>query len=164
MHRRILAFLLVFTIFLIVASPVAAQSSLSFQVPKETIDAYWNSDGSLSLTYVINFVNNPIGALIEYVDLGLPNNNYSDSNITASVDGNPVTDISSSGFEGQGCCGVAIGLGSYSIKSGASGSLQVQVNKITGVLQTDSTDSSYASVRFLVILMSAKTLLQVQPI
>lgn len=148
MHRRILAFLLVFTIFLVIASPVAAQSSLSFQVPKETIDAYWNADGSLSLTYVINFLNNPNGALIDYVDLGLPNNNYSDSNITASVDGHPVTDISSSGFQGQGCCGVAIGLGSYSIKSSASGSLQVQVNSITGVLQTDSTDSSYASAVF----------------
>ena len=148
MHRRILAFLLVFTIFLVIASPVVAQSSLSFQVPKETIDAYWNSDGTLSLTYVINFVNNPNGALIDYVDLGLPNNNYSDSNITASVNGNSVTDISSSGYQGQGCCGVAIGLGSDSIKSSASGTLQVQVNNITGVLQTDSTDSSYASAVF----------------
>jgi hypothetical protein len=148
MHRRLFSFLLIFIIFLAIASPATAQNSLSFQVPKETIDAYWNSDGTLSLTYVINFVNNPNGSVIDYVDLGLPNNNYSDSNITATVNGHPVTDISSSGYQGLGCCGVAIGLGSYSIASGASGSLQVQVEKITGVLQTDSTDSSYASAVF----------------
>ena len=148
MHRRIFSLLLIFIIFLAIASPTAAQGSLSFQVPKETIDAYWNSDGTLSLTYVINFVNNPDGALIDYVDLGLPNNNYSDSNITASVDGHTVTNISSSDYQGLGCCGVAIGLGSNSIQSGTSGTLQVQVNNITGVLQTDSTDSNYASAVF----------------
>jgi hypothetical protein len=148
MHRRILSFLLILIIFLAIASPAIAQNSLSFQVPKETIDAFWNEDGTLSLTYVINFINNPSGGLIDYVDLGLPNNNYSDSNITASVDGHPVTDISSSGYQGLGCCGVAIGLGSSSINSGASGTLQVQVENITGVLQTDSTDSSYASAVF----------------
>ncbi len=148
MHRRIFTFLLIFIIFLAITSSAVAQSSLSFQVPKESIDAYWNSDGTLSLTYVINFVNNPSGAVIDYVDMGLPNNNYSDGNITASVDGQAITNITSSDYQGLGCCGVAIGLGAYSINPGASGTLQVQVEQIAGVLQTDSTDSSYASAVF----------------
>lgn len=144
MRRRFVTFLLLFGIVLLVSAPAAAQS-LSFQVPKQTVDAYWNSDGSLSLDYSIIFNNSPSGSVIDFVDLGLPNTNYSDNNITASVDGNPVTNISSSGFQGQGCCGVAIGLGQYSIAPGSSGTFQAHVTNITGVLYPDSQDSSYAS-------------------
>jgi hypothetical protein len=148
MRRSLVTFLLLCLIILLVSSPAAAQS-LSFQVPKQTIDAYWNSDGTLSLDYSIIFNNNPSGSVIDFVDLGLPNSNYSENNITATVDGNPVTDISSSGFQGQGCCGVAIGLGQYSIAPGASGTFQAHVTNITGVLYPDSQDSTYASAVFI---------------
>ena len=148
MRKGFVSFLLLTILVLLVSVPVAAQN-LSFQVPKETVDAYWNSDGTLSLDYTIVFNNNPSGSVIDFVDLGLPNSNYSDSDITASVNGNPVTDISSSGFQGQGCCGVAIGLGQYSIAPGSSGTFQAQVTNITGVLYPDSQDSSYASAVFM---------------
>lgn len=144
MQRRLLSILLIFTILLLISSPVAAQSYL-FQLPTETVDAYWNSDGTLSLDYTFIFVNNPSGHIIEYVDLGLPNSNYSDSNITAFVDGNQVYDISSSGFQGQGGVGVAIGLGQYSIQPGSTGTLQAHIEKISAVLYTDSQDNKYAS-------------------
>jgi hypothetical protein len=117
-------------------------------MPKETVDAYWNSDGTLSLDYSITFNNNSSGHAIEFVDLGLPNSNYSESNITASVNGNPLTDISSSGFQGEGCCGVAIGLGQYSLAPGASGTFQAHVSNLTGVIYPDSQDSTYASAVF----------------
>ncbi len=144
MRKGFVSFLLLTILVLLVSVPVAAQS-LSFQVAKETVDAYWNSDGTLSLDYTILFNNNSSGSVIDFVDLGLPNSNYSDSDVTASVNGNSVTDISSSGFQGQGCCGVAIGLGQYSIAPGDSGTLEAQVTNITGVLYPDSQDSSYAS-------------------
>jgi hypothetical protein len=147
MIRRIFSFLIVFTLVLLVSSPVKAQS-YSFQLPKLTVDAFWNSDGSLSLDYTFVFINNPSGHIIDYVDLGLPNNNYSDSNITASVNGNPVYDISSSGFQGQGTDGVAIGLGQYSINPGSTGTFQAHIENISGVLRKDSQDSSYASAVF----------------
>lgn len=147
MRRRLLSILLVTFLLILIYSPAAAQS-YSFQVPKETVDVYWNSDGSLSLDYAWLFINNTSGHIIDYVDLGLPNSNYSQSNITASVNGNPVTDISSSGFEGEGCCGVAIGLGSYSIAPGAQGTVLAHVENITGVLRVDSQDSNYASAVF----------------
>jgi hypothetical protein len=146
--RRWFVTLLLLSLLVLLASLPAAAQSLSFQVPKQTVDAYWNSDGTLSLDYTIIFNNNPSGAVIDFVDLGLPNSSYSDSNITASVNGNPVTDISSSGFQGKGCCGVAIGLGQYSIAPGSSGTLQAHVSNITGVLYPDSQDSSYASAVF----------------
>ncbi len=147
MRKSFISFLLLFIILLLVSVPALAQSYF-FQVPKQTVDAYWNSDGTLSLDYTINFENNPSGHVIDYVDLGLPNSNYSDSNITASVNGNPLTDISSSGFQGQGCCGVAIGLGSYSIAPGSSGTFNAHVTNITGVMYPDSQDSNYTSAVF----------------
>ncbi|MGE5123196.1 MAG: hypothetical protein ACM3H7_01665 [Acidobacteriaceae bacterium] len=147
MPRRLFSILLVSSLFLLIISPAAAQSYY-FELPKLTIDAYWQSDGSLSLDYTYNFVNMPSGHTIEYVDLGLPNSNYSDSNITASVDGHPVYDISSSGFQGEGSDGVAVGLGQYSIPPGGSGMVQIHVEKIMGVLYTDSQDNQYASAVF----------------
>ncbi len=147
MRNRIFSFLIVFSILFLVSSPAAAQS-YSFQITRETIDAFWNADGTLSLAYTFNFVNNPSGHIIDYVDLGIPNSNYSDSDVTASVNSNPVYDISSSGYQGKGCCGVAIGLGQYSINPGESGTVQAQVNNISGVLYIDSQDSNYASAVF----------------
>ncbi len=144
MRRRLLSILLIFTILFLISSPANAQSYL-FQLPTETVDAYWNSDGTLSLDYTLVFINDPSGHIIDYVDLGLPNSNYSDSNITASVNGNQVYDISSSGFQGQGSVGVAIGLGQYSIEPGSTGTLQAHIEKISGVLYIDSQDNNYAS-------------------
>jgi hypothetical protein len=147
MRRLLFSFVIIIAILLLVSSPATAQD-YSFQLPKLTVDAYWNSDGTLSLDYTYAFINNPSGHIIDYVDLGLPNSNYSDSNITASVNGNPVYDISSSGFQGQGSSGVAIGLGQYAINPGASGTLQAHIENISGVLRQDSKDNSYASAVF----------------
>jgi hypothetical protein len=147
MRRLFVSFLLVFTILILISTPVTAQAYY-FQLPKLTVDAYWNSDGTLSLDYTYDFVNTSSGHTIDYLDFGLPNTNYSESNITAFVDGNQVNDISSSGFEGIGSVGVAIGLGQYAIKPGASGTVQVHVEKISGVLYQDSQDSNYASAVF----------------
>ena len=144
MRRHLLSILLIFTLLSLIASPASAQS-YSFQVPSLTIDVYWNSDGSVSLDYTYVFANNPTGHIIDYVDLGLPNSNYSDNNITASVNGHPVSDISSSGFEGQGSSGVAIGLGQYAIKPGDTGTVKVHVDNVRDVVYKDSADSNYAS-------------------
>jgi hypothetical protein len=106
---------------------------------------YWNSDGTASLDYTFEFANNPSGKAIDYVDLGLPNSSYSDNSITASVNGHQVNDISSTGFQGEGGSGVAIGLGQYAIQPGTSGTVQAHVGKISNVLYPDSQDSNYAS-------------------
>src|SRR4030042_4514869 len=129
MRRRFVSILLIFTLLLLLSSPARAQS-YNFQIPKLTVDVYWNSDGSVSLDYTFVFANNPSGPSIDYVDLGLPNSNYSDNNITASINGNPVNDISSSGFQGEGGSGVAIGLGQYAIQPGKIGTVQVHVDNI----------------------------------
>jgi hypothetical protein len=100
------------------------------------------------LDYTFYFANEPSGHAIDFVDLGLPNANYSDNNITASVNGNPVYDISSSNFQGEGGTGVAIGLEQYAIQPGESGTVQVHIDDIRDVLYTDSQDNNYASAVF----------------
>jgi|WetSurSiteA1Bulk_404760.scaffolds.fasta_scaffold00062_16 hypothetical protein len=147
MRRRLLYILLIFSLILLISTPVRAQS-YSFQVPKLTVDVYWNEDGTVSVDYTFVFANNPSGQAIDYVDLGLPNNNYSDNNITASVNGTPVNDISSSGFQGEGGSGVAIGLGQNAIQPGKMGTVQVHVDDIRDVLYVDSQDNNYASAVF----------------
>jgi hypothetical protein len=147
MRRRLLSILLIFSFLLLISTPARAQS-YSFQVPKLTVDVYWNEDGTVSLDYTFVFANNPSGHAIDYVDLGLPNNNYSDNNITASVNGIPVNDISSSGFQGEGGSGVAIGLGQFEIQPGKMGTVQVHVDDIRDVLYVDSQDNNYASAVF----------------
>ena len=144
MRRRLLSILLIFSIVFLITTPVLAQSYY-FELPKLIIDVYWESDGTETLEYQYYFNNTPSGHIIDYVDQGLPNSNYSDNNITAFVNGNQVNDISSSGFQGEGSVGVAVGLGQYSIPPGASGTVQIRIEKISGVLYTDTEDSNYAS-------------------
>ena len=144
MRRRLPYILLIFTLLLLISSPARAQS-YSFQVPSLTIDVYWNSDGSVSLDYTYEFANDPTGHIIDYVDLGLPNSNYSDNNITATINGHPVSDISSSGFQGKGSSGVAIGLGQYAINPGETGTVKVHVDNVGDVLYKDTTDNNYVS-------------------
>jgi hypothetical protein len=144
MRRRLLNILLIFTLIFFVNSPAVAQSYY-FELPKFTVDAYWESDGTLTVDYTYYFDNTPSGHIIEYVDVGMPNSNYSDSNITAYVNGNQVFNISSSDFQGEGTDGVAVGLGQYSVQPGFSGTFRIVVENISDVLYKDSQDSNYAS-------------------
>jgi hypothetical protein len=144
MRRRFVSLLLLITLLLVFSSPAKAQSYY-FQLTQLNLDAYWNSDGTLSLDYTLVFANSSSGHIIDYVDLGLPNSNFSESNITAFVNGKQVYDISTSGYQGQGSSGVAIGLGQYSISPGSSGTVQARVENISGVLYIDSQDNNYAS-------------------
>ncbi len=118
-----------------------------FQLTQKIINVYWNEDGSLTLDYVLGFSNNSNSPAIEYVDVGTPNNNYDLSNVRADVDGLQVTDLSTSGYQGDGS-GFAVGLGSRSIQPGRLGNVHVVVANIQKVLYTDSQDKTYASADF----------------
>lgn len=143
--KRLLLFL-VLILCLIVPGRALAQSYF-FGVPQATVNAYWQDDGTLDLVYEFVFHNDPGGHAIEYVDVGLPNNNYYDSDITANVNGQPLYDISSSNYEGSGT-GVAVGLGTYSIPPGGRGTVQVFIYGIEGVLFPDTQGDSYGSAVF----------------
>lgn len=143
--KKNLAFLLL--ILLLVIPGTALAQSYYFQVESEIVHVYWKDDGSLDLFYEFVFVNQPEGHTIEYVDVGLPNYNYSDSNITANINGKQITYITSSEYEGKGS-GVAIGLGSDAIPPGGRGTVQVFIRGIEEVLYPDTESDDYASAVF----------------
>jgi len=144
-------FVLIFIIGLLAMPAGVLAQDYSYQIPEMNVDVYWNEDGTSSLYYEIYFVNDPGGHRIDYVDLGMPNSYFSDSAVQAEADGVPVSDISSSGFQGGGPgvdSGVAIGLGSQTIPPGQSGVVRVYVPRLERVLRGDSQDSAYASAVF----------------
>lgn len=134
---------LLFIATLLVHSSVLAQDYY-FHLTTETVHAFWNDDGSLSLDYNFVFENSPSGHAIEFVDVSLPNNNFEESSISADVNGQPAAYISSSEYEGTGV-GVAVALGSNSIPPGQNGSVHVFIGTVRDVLYEDSSDSNYVS-------------------
>ena len=143
MKRGLMALWLVLSLALALAGPALAQT-YSFQLTQETVNAYWESDGTLSLDYVFVFANDPGASPIDFVDVGMPNDSYQLNKIRADVDGQAVSDISKSSY----VKGVAVGLGGYAIPSGKSGTVHVVVEGLTGVLYPDTQDTNYASAVF----------------
>ena len=143
--KKIFAFLII--IFLLIIPTSALAQSYYFHVEKETVHVYWEDDGTLDLIYEFVFVNQPEGHAIEYVDVGLPNYNFRDYNISADINGQALTYISSSDYEGSGS-GVAIGLGSSAIPAGGRGTVRVFINEIEDVLFPDTEADEYASAVF----------------
>lgn len=144
MKRRLLMFVLVIVLALSGTSSARAQS-YSFRLVRELVDVYWNADGTLSLDYFFTFSNEPGAHVIDFVDVGLPNDSYHFSSINADVDGAPVA--ISSDYQGQGA-GIAVDLGSHAIQPGDTGTLHVSVGQISDVYYPDDRDENYASAVF----------------
>ncbi len=138
--------LIVLIILLLVPSSALAQSYY-FSVENETVHVFWEADGTMDLAYEFIFYNQPGSHVIDYVDVGLPNYNYLDSNIVAEVNGQSLTYISSTGYEGSGS-GVAVGLGPNSISPGNRGTVRVFITGIENVLFPDTEADDYASAVF----------------
>lgn len=137
--RLIVSFLLIAGMF-VFASSAAAQSSYSFSLDKEIVQASWNADGSLSLDYQLTFTNDSSGHPIDFVDMGMPNSNFDINAVTADVGGKSV-DVDTSDYQGSGS-GFSVVMGSQTIPPGGSDTVHVSVGSITGVLYKDTTNPS----------------------
>jgi hypothetical protein len=125
---------------MVAITPALAQD-YSFSLISERLDAYWQPDGSLTLTYAMQFSNDSFGAPIDYVDIGLPNEQYSLRNIQASVNGRTIQDIGASPVVSPG---IALGLGSNAIAPGNQGTVTATIQGITDMLFVGS-EQGYAS-------------------
>jgi hypothetical protein len=126
--------------------PVSAQDYF-FAVEKQAVDVFVNEDGSISIEYSMDLVNQPSAHIIDYVDVGLPNNNYVLGSITADINGIPITDIAKSEYVD---IGVALGLGTNSIQPGQRGTVHVFVATVNKSLYPSDVNASepYASLEF----------------
>ncbi len=138
-----LSFVLIAVLLVANFSPVYAQD-YSFALLSESVVLSLNSDGTASLDYTWLFQNDPSAPYIEYVDVGLPNEDYDFSTVSASANGTPVYDIS------QVSNGVSIYLGNNSIAPGDQGTVTLHVGGITNMLYKGTADEAepYASVQF----------------
>lgn len=144
MKKRIailLALLLTFTL-----TTNASAQDYYFSLDKEVVDVYWNSDGTMSLDYLLTFTPQPGGHIIDFVDVGMPNGNFDFNSIQASFNGNPLS--VSRDFQGTGSDGFAVEMGQYAIQPGRTGTIRVYVGRVSQVLYKDDNDSEYASAVF----------------
>ena len=141
MKERLFAFFIVFLLAFSSVTSVFAQS-YSLELTEEIIHVYWNADGSMSLDYSLYFKNNPDAHAIEFVDISLANDNYSD--VSAEVDDHTVA---IENYEGDDA-GIAVDLESYAIPAGESGLVHVTIGSVANVVNPDADDPNYASVSF----------------
>jgi hypothetical protein len=145
MKSKLLAIALVFILAFGITTSALAQDYY-FGVEKETVHAYWNEDGTLSLDYTIVFVNQAGAHVIDFVDMGMPNGSFDMSTVSADVNGSAVS-VDRGEYQGSGS-GFAVVMGSQAIGAGSRGTVHVQVGRISNVLYTDSEDETYASAVF----------------
>lgn len=141
-------FFLLSLIIVLLAMPLAAfaQADYYFSVLSERVDAYWEADGTLTLDYEIVFLNGDGAHPIDVVDLGLPNNTYSVSNIAASMDGQPAAYM-----DGQSEY-IEVGPAIYfnnPIPPGETGTFRARITGLRDVLYTDNTNADDASAVFI---------------
>ena len=146
MKKKLLAIAFVFVCMLGLTSSALAQSNYLFSVPKETVNVYWNADGTESIEYTLDIVNQPGAHVIDYVDFGMPNSNFDVNNASADVNGTPVS-VSQSDYQGSGS-GFSVVMGGQAIPAGGRGTVHMRIDNITGVVYPDSNDNNYASGDF----------------
>jgi hypothetical protein len=139
---------LIFSLFLLVSiiSPVLAQDYF-FEVPEQEINVFIEPDGSTTIEYYYLFQNAAGAHIIDYVDIGMPGNStYSLGDITATIDGQTITDIQDSEYVD----GIALGLGANAIPAGSSGIVYMRAENVRNQFYFASVDEEeeYTSMRF----------------
>jgi len=113
-----------------------------FQVPRNHSIVTVNPDASIEIRYAITFDNQ--GQPIDIIDVGLPDGQYSLSDVTADLDGSPLGDIRKSTYIAHG---VEVHLGGRAIPAGSRGTLNLRAVARNRVFYDDK-DETYASVVF----------------
>ena len=145
MLRRLFASFVITLIALALPFSALAQDYY-FGVESETVHAYWNEDGTLALDYTLVFLNQTGAHVIDFVDMGMPNNSFDMSSVSADVNGSAVS-VDRGEYQGTGS-GFAVVMGGQAIGAGNRGTVHVRVGRISNVLYTDSEDDTYASAVF----------------
>jgi hypothetical protein len=143
--KRILSLvLLTCLVSLIFPIQTGSAQTYYFSVDRETVDVYWQSDGTMDLVYTFVFTNSSNADSIDFVDIGVPTSDYDLSSVRALIDKTEITDIQRSPYVVPG---VALGLGANAIRPGATGEVHVVIGDIRDVLYFGD-EEGYASGLF----------------
>ncbi len=122
---------------------LAVAQNYRFQVRELDLQVHIQPDASARLDYKIIFRNQGGAHPIDIVDIGLPHRGYSISNMSASLDGAPLTTIRKSEYIDVG---VEVHLGGQAIQAGREGTFRFQATMPDMVYQ-DTTDKTRASLQ-----------------
>lgn len=144
---RIFLLSLIFLGLFTLADPVSAQD-YRFSVSAYEVEVYIEEDGTLSLFYIMEFQNDPNGADIEFVDIGMPTSAYSRTTIDAKINDSPITKIEDALPEVKN--GFALNLDDLAIPPGQSGTVTAWIPGVRNALYPyDGGDrENYASFQF----------------
>jgi hypothetical protein len=137
---QVVSLVLLLAVLAVLAGPAQAQEYF-FAVPTLQLQVYIEPDGTARLVYDITFQNEPSGRALDVVDIGMPTDDYAISNMRASIDGVPLTDIRPSEFVKPG---VEVHLGNNWIMPGDAGTLRLEAT-IPNLVFQDVTNRDYAS-------------------
>ncbi|MBN2677210.1 MAG: hypothetical protein JXR32_03990 [Anaerolineaceae bacterium] len=147
-----LAPVILITIFLLVCvTSIGFAQTYLFSVDSEDVVVAITDQGKMDVEITYVFTNSPSASPIDYVDVGLPNNNFSLSDVTASVDGKSIYDISYADTQYvQTGYGVTLGLGNNAILPGHSGRVTLLIPGISSIVFPADQDEipDYASFEF----------------
>ncbi len=130
--KKIRFFLISLILLVILTIPqVASAQDLRFVIPAAEVEVYLEENGTATFWFYYEFQNNPNGAPIDFIDIGMPSSDYSLNSIEAEVNGNAITTIESSPFVDNG---FALGLDDSTIQPGQSGTVTVWVTGVSSVL------------------------------
>lgn len=122
-----------FTLFILLLTSVSAFAQAEY-LYVETIssDIYINPDGTIDLDYLLTITQYNDGSQAEFIDLGLPNDKFILDKITATINGEPIKDIS---ISPETSSSIRLNFGSQAIKPGETAEIAVKVPGILNGLQ-----------------------------
>ncbi|MFQ6131805.1 MAG: hypothetical protein ACE5R4_07190 [Armatimonadota bacterium] len=130
-------------ILLLACGALGTAQQYSFSVPEMLLSVYVNPDASVRMEYDILFACSPGAHAIDVVDVGLPHKGYDISNMSAAVNGVPVSGITKSTYIDTG---VEVPLGGQTIRPGQSGRFTF-VCTMPDLVYQDTTREDNASLR-----------------
>ena len=128
-QKRILLIPLLLIVLMAVIGSVSAD--YSFRVPRTETIVMLEQDGSMTVSVEYQFEN--LGQKLDYIDIGLPNNNYTLSDIQVSLNGavNKKIKVTKADYQQSGLrYGITLEMGSESIANGESGTVSVIIPNI----------------------------------
>lgn len=122
---------LLFALFAAVLLTCAANADYSFKVPKSEAIVMLETDGSMTVSVSYEFVN--LGQKLDYIDIGLPNNNFSIGDVQVSLNGEVDRKIKvvKADYQQTGLrYGITLEMGGESIPNGESATIDVVIPNI----------------------------------
>jgi hypothetical protein len=138
------AMILLIALCLTLLMPVVQAQVFRFNVAENRVHLYINGDGTVHIVYDLTLANDTSADPMEVVDIGMPNSTYNLSEVQASINGVPATDISDSPYVQPG---IAVEFGANAIPPGRTGTVHLEAT-VRDLIYQDSQDAEYASLEF----------------